>query len=617
MEPHVSEETFKAVTGRPMRMTTMTPVQAQVMALFPNLASPPQPFETDQTVLEGRKDLLIQAKTGTGKTLAFLLPAVEQRVRTLKAIGEQAAIDAGQPDDTSIAIRAERAFARTNVGTLIISPTRELATQIANEAIRVTTHQPEFEVRLFVGGVSKGMQMRDFMRGRRDIVVATTGRLLDLIKSEPEVRASLKQTQLLVLDEADTLLDMGFRDDIEMLKNYLPSAPLRQTFLCSATISTAIKQVTKQYLRPDHVFISTVSGDSSPVHAHVKQYHTVLPSAAEQIPHIIRLIAHDQMTSAGKSKVVIFLPTTKKTQLFATIVRELARSNLPAARTNVYELHSKRTQESRTNTSNMFRNDTSGASVLITSDVSARGVDYPGVTRVVQIGMPGSSEIYIHRVGRTGRAGTNGRGDLVLLPWEHGFVTWQLTEVPLKPLTTNELIQEVEELATEFEADPSKFVGERRAAEGKRQVGRGQLRYTEPATYPPGVPARLQSMPESLSHLQGRLDEAAINETFASLLGYYVAKSHELRVPRDVILEGLKDWAVEACGLPTKPYVSPRFLDQIGFGDNRTKHFGQQRRPDFGRSSSQPHWMGRGTVRARTGNSGGGYGGSAGSQSRY
>ena len=96
-------------------------------------------------------------------------------------------------------------------------------------------------------------------------------------------------------------------------------------------------------------------------------------------------------------------------------------------------------QASRTRTSEAFRSQRSGAAILVSSDVSARGVDYPGVTRIIQIGISGSSEQYVHRIGRTGRAGTGGRGDLVLLPWEMGFLSTQLGDMPLKPLTVGDL----------------------------------------------------------------------------------------------------------------------------------------------------------------------------------
>jgi len=246
------------------------------------------------------------------------------------------------------------------------------------------------------------------------------------------------------LDEADTLLDLGFREDVEAIMKYLPSTPKRQTFLFSATVSRPVQQIARKVLDKNHAFINCVSEDS-PVHAHVPQYHTVLPDASAQIPHILRLLAHDQLTNPGLSKTVVFFPTTKQTQLFSSLIRELGQATLPSGRaTKVYEMHSKRAQNIRSSTSEAFRNDKSGAAILITSDVSARGVDYPGVTRVIQVGMPKGTDVYVHRVGRTGRAGTLGRGDLVLLPWETSFVTWQMNGIPLKSVTINEMQSQVE-----------------------------------------------------------------------------------------------------------------------------------------------------------------------------
>jgi len=195
--PHVTFETYQALTHRPMKLKTMTAVQSAVFNFMPGLASPSATYDPSPEAQAGRKDLLIQAKTGTGKTLAFLVPAIEQRMKQLEVIRKRAEADnSGTADSKIIVQRAVRGFARQHVGTVIISPTRELATQIANEAIRAATHQPEFEVRLFVGGMSKGQQMRDWMRGRRDIVVATPGRLLDLIHSEPEVASGIAKAQV-------------------------------------------------------------------------------------------------------------------------------------------------------------------------------------------------------------------------------------------------------------------------------------------------------------------------------------------------------------------------------------------------------------------------------------
>lgn len=186
----ISNDTLKAITVRPFSLTHMSPVQTAVLPLLPALAEPYDPGNPAAV-----RDLLVKARTGTGKTLAFLVPAIEARVKALEIRGKQAVKDAGLQSDKQLEARARRTFGRTEVGTLVISPTRELATQIANEALRLSHHQEGFEVRLFVGGNSKRMQMRDWMKGRRDIVVATPGRLRDLLQSEPEVLAGLAKTR--------------------------------------------------------------------------------------------------------------------------------------------------------------------------------------------------------------------------------------------------------------------------------------------------------------------------------------------------------------------------------------------------------------------------------------
>lgn len=392
---------------------------------------------------------------------------------------------------------------------------------------------------------------------------------------------------------------MGFREDIEAIKQFLPPVPERQTFLFSATVSKSIQEVARSTLARNHKFVNCVSDESSPVHAHVNQYHTVLPSAGHQIPHTLRLLAHDQLMNPGNSKIVLFLPTTKMTQLFATLIRELSKTTLPAGRnTHVYEIHSKRTQDARTNTSETFRKDKSGASILVTSDVSSRGVDYPGVTRVIQIGIPGGTEQYIHRVGRTGRAGTKGRGDLVLLPWEIGFVTWQLTHVPLKPLTVNELKAQLQTVSAEFDQGPAEYFQKLSAPVNVPAGSKGRAPVVSgPAMFANQVTPVLNEMEDKVRDLLEKLDEEAVKETFASLLGYYMAKSPELRVQKSVIVEGCKTWSVDACGLPTPPYVSESFLQKLGFSDGRTKNWGRQRAVDIPQRMNR--WDGRGRQSSR------------------
>lgn len=183
----VSRETLSAISSV-LKIQTMSPVQAAVLPLLPALAEPYDPESKNP------RDLLVKAKTGTGKTLGFLIPLVEARMKALKLAGQKAVEDAGLATDRHLAARAIRMMARSEAGALIISPTRELATQIANEAIRLTSHHQGFEVRLFVGGANKGLQMRDWHRGRRDIVVATPGRLRDFLENESGFADCFKNT---------------------------------------------------------------------------------------------------------------------------------------------------------------------------------------------------------------------------------------------------------------------------------------------------------------------------------------------------------------------------------------------------------------------------------------
>ena len=366
----------------------------------------------------------------------------------------------------------------------------------------------------------------------------------------------------LVLDEADTLLDMGFTNDLNFILSHLPKD--RQTLLFSATVSPAIKKIARSSLEKDHLFMDCVPENESNVHEHIPQYHTVLPSAADQIPHVLRLLAHDQLKNPKGSKSIVFLPTLKLTQLFATFVRELSEALPYGKRTSVYEIHSKLDQDKRSRASDRFRNDTSPASVLVTSDVSARGVDYPGVTRVIQVGIPGSGEQYIHRVGRTGRGGKEGgRGDLVLLPWESRFLE-DLSEVPIHPQRPDNLQQELVDLSAAWDANlpeisaPPSFGNRPRQSPGRAQP------YGE----------RLEKIPEYITELLSGVDSEAIYSTFSSMLGYYIGKQDVIKVSHQSILSGLTNWAVQAGGLEQPPSVSQSMLAKLGFKSERPRFGG-------------------------------------------
>ena len=198
MNGALSEETLKALTKSPYKFTHMTPVQAAVFDYLPRLSDPYNPEASFDGPEPSPRDLLVKARTGTGKTAAFVIPAIEQRVKALKAFGEQARLDSGLPRKEFQVSRVVQKYAAENAGVLIISPTRELASQIAKEASNLAYHHRGLEVQLFIGGSSKYRQMRDWMTKRRDIVVATPGRLRDVLMSEPEVKKAFKRTSLVV-----------------------------------------------------------------------------------------------------------------------------------------------------------------------------------------------------------------------------------------------------------------------------------------------------------------------------------------------------------------------------------------------------------------------------------
>ncbi|KAF5318425.1 hypothetical protein D9619_010927 [Psilocybe cf. subviscida] len=552
----VHPDTLKAITVHPFQHTHMSAVQARIFPLLPQLAEP----HDSQSSKDSPRDLLVKAKTGTGKTMGFLVPAIEARIKMIEAHVEQARINSGLNNfSTADAAKTARAFATKNVGTLIISPTRELATQIAVEAQNLTTHHKGFGVQILVGGENKYKQISNWS-GRKDVVVATPGRIMDLLDSEPSFEAALKSTKVLVLDEADTLLEMGFREDIERISSYLPPAPTRQTFLFSATVSKAIQGIASTLLHPRHTFINCVSDDEVATHTHIPQYTTTIKNGADVIPHVLKLIAHDQLLcqrEGRKSKVILFSSTTKMTQLLATILNEANRakqfSALPAP-TRLYEMHSKRDMSQRIRVSKSFREDVapSSGSVLVTSDVSARGVDYPGVTRVIQLGLPPSVEMYVHRIGRTGRGGDRGgqgRGDLVICNWEQPWLS-QLTKetgTALKTVTGADINREVKE-----------FLDEAPSSRG----GYSQANYDELAGLVASITARIGHPSYDGNTYPGAVGSETVSSTLASHAGFYASRFKQL--PNAAILAGIQALFQEMCAHPRQMALPRKLREMMG-----------------------------------------------------
>ncbi len=333
----LAEPLLRAVKGA--GYTTATPIQEQ--------AIPP--------ALEGR-DLLGCAQTGTGKTAAFALPLL-QRLAAHRGKGRP--------------IRA-----------LVVTPTRELAAQIG-VSIRAYGRYLPLRGTVIFGGVSQHSQVRDLVRGV-DILVATPGRLLDLV-NQRHIR--LDRVEILVLDEADRMLDMGFINDIRKIVALVPEK--RQTMFFSATMPPEIRKLAANML-------------VDPVDVAV----TLRLTAAETVDQSVYFVARDNKQAllahlAGEGGMTKLLVFTRTKHGADRVVKRLARKGIAAA-----AIHGNKSQNQRTRALDGFRRGTTR--ILVASDLAARGLDIDDVSHVVNFDLPNEPETYVHRIGRTGRAGATG-----------------------------------------------------------------------------------------------------------------------------------------------------------------------------------------------------------------
>lgn len=331
--------------------------------------------------LEG-KDLIGQAQTGTGKTAAFGLPMLNKI----------------QAQDTSIQ-------------GLVIAPTRELAIQVQEEIFRLGKGQ-RAKVYVVYGGSPIGKQIDRIQRSKPQIVVGTPGRILDLIKRKV---LKLDQVQTLVLDEADEMLNMGFIEDIKAIIEPTPKS--RQTLLFSATMPAAIKELGSQFLvDPVHVKIK-----ASQMTADLIEQFFVKCKDYEKFDAMTRFLEVQNPTQA-----IVFCRTKKR-------VDEVGRG-LTLRGFNAELIHGDITQQKRTSVINDFRKGI--VEILVATDVAARGLDISGVTHVYNYDIPQDPESYVHRIGRTGRAGQDGMSITFVQPSEMAYLKTieNLTRKQMKPL---------------------------------------------------------------------------------------------------------------------------------------------------------------------------------------
>ncbi|KAL6556372.1 hypothetical protein OROGR_005660 [Orobanche gracilis] len=340
----------------------------------------------DHTSVAG-KDALVKAKAGTGKSIAFLLPAIET---VLKA----SSLSKGQHVPP--------------IYVLILCPTRELASQISAEANVLLKHHDGIGVQTLTGGTRFKVDQRRLESEPSQILVATPGRLLDHIENKSGISVRLMGLHMLVLDEADHLLDLGFRKDMEKIVDCLPRK--RQSLLFSATIPKEVRRISQLVLKREHAYIDTVGFGSLETNEKVKQFYVVAPH--DEHLQIVHHLLKSHISEVLEYKVIVFCATAMITSLVCSLLREM--------KLNVREIHSKKSPLYCTRISNEFKE--SKRSILVTSDVSSRGINYPDVTLVIQVGIPSDRGQYIHRLGRTGRQGKEGAGIILLAPWEQYFL---------------------------------------------------------------------------------------------------------------------------------------------------------------------------------------------------
>lgn len=309
-------------------------------------------------IISGR-DIFGCAKTGTGKTAAFALPILQK-----------------------LYLRDESEKYPRTIKALILAPTRELAIQI-NETFEAMNPQVNLKSAVIFGGVRQGSQVTKINRGI-DVLIATPGRLIDLYN---QGLVDLKHVEYLVLDEADRMLDMGFIKDIRKILRFIPRR--HQTMLFSATLPDEIKHLVSDLLN-DPLKIMISSGNVTVEKINQSLYFVDKVNKAKLL---IKLLENPQIYNA-----IVFVRTKRNVD---TLCKKLIKAQITCE-----GIHGDKSQNARVRALNNFKNDK--VRVLVASDIAARGIDIDELTHVINFDLPDQAENYVHRIGRTARAGASG-----------------------------------------------------------------------------------------------------------------------------------------------------------------------------------------------------------------
>ncbi|KAL4931130.1 ATP-dependent RNA helicase SPB4 [Aspergillus undulatus] len=421
--PPLSEWVLDAVSS--MGFTRMTPVQASAIPLF-----------------MAHKDVVVEAVTGSGKTMSFLVPVVEKL------------------------LRLEEPLKKHHVGAIIISPTRELASQIYTVLLSLLAFHPESAAsinpsepdedasrtkrsssalkvvpQLLLGGsTSPAEDLSSFLKHSPNLLVATPGRLLELLSS-PHVHCPQSSFEMLVLDEADRLLDLGFKKTLQNILRRLPKQ--RRTGLFSASVSEAVDQIVRVGLRNPVKVVVKVKGASGVndkrTPASLQMTYLTVPPAHKfsALKHILNSV------EPTPSKSIFFVSTCSGVDYLSAILPLMLGDDF-----QLIPLHGKHPANVRQKNFNRFVNAHTPA-ILLTTDVASRGLDIPSVDLVVQIDPPSDPKTFIHRCGRAGRAGRRGLSVVLLHPGrEEDYVSFlEVRKTPVGPFPQTITVSDAEAAA--------------------------------------------------------------------------------------------------------------------------------------------------------------------------
>ncbi|CAI4038069.1 hypothetical protein SMKI_04G4090 [Saccharomyces mikatae IFO 1815] len=376
----LDKEIHKAITR--MEFPGLTPVQQKTIK--PILSSEDH-------------DVIARAKTGTGKTFAFLIPIFQHLMNT--------------KFDSQYMVKA-----------VIVAPTRDLALQIESEVKKI--HDMNYGLKKYgcvslVGGTDFRAAMNKMNKLRPNIVIATPGRLIDVL--EKYSNKFFRFVDYKVLDEADRLLEIGFRDDLETISGILneknsKSVDNIKTLLFSATLDDKVQKLANNIMnKKECLFLDTVDKNEPEAHERIDQSVVISEKFANSIFAAVEHIKKQIKERESNYKAIIFAPTVKFTSFLCNILQNEFKKDLP-----ILEFHGKITQNKRTSLVKRFKKDESG--ILVCTDVGARGMDFPNVHEVLQIGVPSELANYIHRIGRTARSGKEGSSVLFICKDELPFI---------------------------------------------------------------------------------------------------------------------------------------------------------------------------------------------------